>query len=154
MKRFLFVVMSVLYLCTVAFALPDDFDVYNTDDLLAEEPEIVVDDILEDEPLDDDIEYLPFYVSDPELDGAITDVQVMSLNPVTPSDTSGLKAVLLELIGDYDAVVVEYQYQNNNMTGYNYLREVQPDYVWLCSCGLFAIVIYCLFRLGGALLRD
>lgn len=157
MKRFLFVLISVLYLCTVAFALPDELDVYGTDDLLDSGSDILVDpepDLeLEDEPfLEPEIEYVPFYVADP-VDGTITDVQVMSLNPITPEDTSGLKAVLLDLIGDYDAVVVEYEYQSSN--GYsNYLREVQPDYVWLCSCGLFAIVIYCLFRLGGALLRD
>lgn len=147
MKRFCFVLMAALYLCTFAFAFPDDFDVYNTDELLSDDSELEAVDVV------DDIEYVPFYVSDPELDGAITDVQVMSLNPITPEDTSGLKAVLLDLIGDYDAVVVEYEYQSSN--GYsNYLRDVQPDYVWLCSCGLFAIVIYCLFRLGGALLRD
>lgn len=128
-------------------ALAEEFSVYESDPLIdPREPILVGDEIL----YPPDIVYMG--VSDP-VDGAIESVSVMSLNPITPSDTSGLKAVLLELIGDYDAVVVEYQYQNNNMTGYNYLREVQPDYVWLCSCGLFAIVIYCVFRLGGALIR-
>lgn len=157
MKRFLFLLISVLYLSTVAFASPVEFDAYGTDDLLDSGSDILADPesdlALEDEPvLEPEIEYVPFYVADP-VDGTITDVQVMSLNPITPEDTSGFKAVLLDLIGDYDAVVVEYEYQSSN--GYSsYLREVQPDYVWLCSCGLFAIVIYCLFRLGGALLRD
>ena len=83
----------------------------------------------------------------------ITDINIFtSVAPVTPSDTSGLKAVLLGLLGNYDPVIVEYQYQSSQ--GYNnYLREVQPDYVWLCSFALLALMIFCIFRLGGALLR-
>lgn len=86
-------------------------------------------------------------------DAVITDINILSsVAPVQPSDTSGLKAVLLSFLGNYDPVIVEYQYQSSQ--GYNnYLREVQPDYVWLCSCGLLALMIFCLFRLGGALLR-
>lgn len=83
----------------------------------------------------------------------ITDINVFSsVAPVQPSDTTGLKAVLLSFLGNYDPVIVEYEYTSGN--GYtNYLREVQPDYVWLCSCGLLALIIFCLFKLGGALLR-
>lgn len=82
----------------------------------------------------------------------LTGVTVMSLSPVTPSDTTGFKAVLLQLLGDYDPVIVEYAYQNSNNSYMSYLREVQPDYVWLCSAGILLVVIYCLFRLGGAIL--
>lgn len=83
----------------------------------------------------------------------ITDITILtSVAPVTPSDTSGFKAVLLGLLGNYDPVIVEYQYQSSQ--GYNnYLREVQPDYVWLCSFALLALMIFCIFKLGGALLR-
>ena len=86
-------------------------------------------------------------------DAVITDIHILSsVAPVQPSDTSGLKAVLLSFLGNYDPVIVEYQYSSGN--GYtNYLREVQPDYVWLCSCGLLSLMIFCLFKLGGALLR-
>lgn len=86
-------------------------------------------------------------------DAVITDINILSsVAPVQPSDTSGFKSVLLSFLGDYDPVIVEYQYQSGN--GYsNYLREVQPDYVWLCSCGLLALMIFCLFKLGGALIR-
>lgn len=137
--------------------MAEEFSVYDSDPLIDDSDSIFIDD---SEPVlvgdrviyPDDFMYVG--VSDTELDGAIQSVSLMSLNPITSDDTTGLKSVLLELIGDYDAVVVEYQYQNNNMTGYNYLREVQPDYVWLCSAGLFSLVIYCVFRLGGALLRD
>lgn len=86
-------------------------------------------------------------------DAVITDINIYSsVAPVQPSDTTGLKAVLLSFLGNYDPVIVEYEYTSGN--GYtNYLREVQPDFVWLCSCGLLALMIFCLFKLGGALLR-
>ena len=81
-----------------------------------------------------------------------TAVNVYALNPITPEDTTGLKSVLLSLIGDYDAIVVEYEYTGSNSYT-NYLREVQPDYVWLCSAAIFLVIIYSVFRLGGALFR-
>lgn len=104
------------------------------------------------QPSVDDSEVVENVGIDPVND-TITDINILtSVAPVTPSDTSGLKAVLLGLLGNYDPVIVEYQYQSSQ--GYNnYLREVQPDYVWLCSFALLALMIFCVFRLGGALLR-
>lgn len=104
------------------------------------------------QPFFDDSEVVENVGIDPVND-TITDISIFtSLAPVTPSDTSGLKAVLLGLLGNYDPVIVEYQFQSSQ--GYNnYLREVQPDYVWLCSFALLALMIFCIFRLGGALLR-
>lgn len=104
------------------------------------------------QPSVDDSEVVENVGIDPVND-TITDINILtSVAPVTPSDTSGLKAVLLGLLGNYDPVIVEYQYQSTQ--GYNnYLREVQPDYVWLCSFALLALMIFCIFRLGGALLR-
>lgn len=91
----------------------------------------------------------PVSIDDPGV--TITDISLSSVAPVTPSSTSGLKAALLGILGNYDPVIVEYQYQSSQ--GYNnYLREVQPDYVWLCSAALLALVIYCLFKLGGGLI--
>ena len=92
-------------------------------------------------------------LTDIPVGASIDYISVTSVSPVEPSDASGLKSALLGVLGSYDPVVVEYQYSSGN--GYtNYLREVQPDYVWLCSFALLALVIFCLFRLGGALLRD
>jgi hypothetical protein len=104
------------------------------------------------QPSFDDSEVVENVGIDPVND-TITDISILtSVAPVTPTDTSGLKAVLLGLLGNYDPVIVEYQYQSSQ--GYNnYLREVQPDYVWLCSFALLALMIFCIFRLGGALLR-
>lgn len=86
-------------------------------------------------------------------DPVLTDVALLTgLSPVTPSDTSGLKAVLLSFIGNYDPPVVQFEYTTNNNYK-QYVNEIQPDYVWICSFALIALFIYCLFKLGGALIR-
>lgn len=79
-------------------------------------------------------------------------VVATGLAPVTPSDTTGVKAVLLSFIGNYDPPVVQYEYTTSNNYK-QYVNEIQPDYVWICSFALIALFIYCLFKLGGGLLR-
>lgn len=74
------------------------------------------------------------------------------LSPVTPNDATGLKAVLLSFIGNYDPPIVQFEYTTNNNYK-QYVNEIQPDYVWICSFALIALFIYCLFKLGGALIR-
>lgn len=71
----------------------------------------------------------------------------------TTEPTGTLKSILVKLIGPYNPVIVQYRYQTNTSGSYSYLREIQPDYVWCASAGLFVLLIYCTFRLGGALLR-
>lgn len=92
-------------------------------------------------------------LTDIPVGASIDNISVTSVSPVQPSDTSGLKSALLGVLGNYDPVIVEYQYSDGDGRS-RFLREVQPDYVWLCSCALLALVIYCLFRLGGALIRE
>lgn len=83
--------------------------------------------------------------------GEYVGTTVYALNPVGSSDANGLKAIMLALIGDWDSIVIEHAYESSN--GYtNYLREIQLDYPWLCSCAIFLVMIYCVFRLGGAIL--
>lgn len=92
-------------------------------------------------------------VGTPAADPVLTDVSMLSgLAPVTPGDASGLKAVLLSFLGDYDPPIVQFEYTTSNNYK-QYVNEIQPDYVWLCSAGLLALMIFCLFKLGGALLR-
>lgn len=92
-------------------------------------------------------------VGTPSADPVLTDVTMLTgLAPVTPSDATGFKAVLLGLLGNYDPPVVQFEYTTNNNYK-QYVNEIQPDFVWLCSCGLLALMIFCLFKLGGALLR-
>ena len=73
-------------------------------------------------------------------------VEVKSIkDTVTPSDSNGLKAILLSLIGDYDTVVTDYVYQNSS--GYQtHSIQIERDYSWLASACIFALVIYCTFR--------
>lgn len=79
-------------------------------------------------------------------------VEVYSIrDPVSASDANGFKAVVLDLLGDYEGIIVEYSYENTN--GYtSYVREVQIDYPWLCSAAIFAIVLYSTIRLGAKIL--
>lgn len=92
-------------------------------------------------------------VGAPPADPVLTDVAMLTgLAPVTPSDASGLKAVLLSFIGNYDPPIVQYEYTTSNNYK-SYVNEIQPDYVWICSFALIALFVFCLFKLGGALLR-
>lgn len=85
-------------------------------------------------------------------DDVLVGVTFASVAPITPSDTNGLKAVLLEVLGDYDPIIVEYEYRNQNNTYNSYLREVLPDYPWCASFIMLSLFVYCVFRLGGALI--
>lgn len=79
--------------------------------------------------------------------------QLLSLSPVTPSNTSGFKSVLVGLLGNYDTIVTVHQYQSESSSYRSYVTDVQPDFVWLTGAALLLLLIYCLFRLGGALIH-
>ena len=106
--------------------------------------------------LDEVLSALPESFGSPDVvseDVVLTGVSRVSIPPVTPSSTTGLKAALLTVLGNYDPVVVVYQY-NTSSSGYsNYTTDIQPDYAWIASAALLCLVIWCLFKLGGALLR-
>lgn len=75
-----------------------------------------------------------------------------SVAPITSSDSDGFKAVILNLLGDYDPTIIEYEYRGQNGTT-QYLRQIEPDYPWLCSAAIFLVVVWSVFRLGGNLWR-
>lgn len=106
--------------------------------------------------LDEVLASLPKSVGSPDVvseNVVLTGVARVSVPPVTPSSTSGLKAALLTVLGNYDPVVVVYQY-NTSSSGYSsYATNIQPDYAWIASAALVCLVIWCLFKLGGALIR-
>lgn len=130
MFRFRRLAAMVVVCCVCLFVLP----VSAVEDAgLTVEP-----DVLEEEPVAD------------EGPGELVGVELLSLSPITPSDANGLTAIMLQLLGDYDPVVVEYRYQQSGSTYYNYLREVQPDYPWLVSAGIFALVLFTILRGWGA----
>lgn len=106
--------------------------------------------------LDEVLAALPESVGSPDVvseDVVLTGIARVSVPPVTPSSSTGLKAALLTVLGNYDPVVVVYQY-NTSSSGYSsYATDIQPDYAWIASAVLLCLVIWCLFKLGGALLR-
>lgn len=76
-------------------------------------------------------------------------VSLLADAPISADDTTGLKAVLLTVLGDYEPILFEYTYGNTG-TG----REVFQDDVWLCSFWMLMLLTYCVFRLiGGWLTR-
>ena len=167
MKRFFSLLFSLVFCfsCSIsAFAL--ELDKIAEEVPAIEVPEIVetpsaeVPEIVEtpsaevpkiEESIVSDEEEVEF---NPELgieDGTLLGVSVLSVAPITPEDTTGLKSVLLQFIGDYEPIVLEYEYQNSNNQYSSYLREPYPDYVWFGSLLVLILMIYCLFRLGGAI---
>lgn len=86
-------------------------------------------------------------------DVVLTGVSRVSVPPVTPSSTTGLKAALLTVLGNYDPVVVVYEYNTSSSSSSRYVTDTQPDFVWIASAALLCLVIWCLFKLGGALIR-
>ena len=158
MKRFFALFLSCWILCLSVGAV---YEV--NDDTSIETPALVspsVDPVVDVPPptftLDEVLAALPESVGSPDVvsdDVVLTGVSRVSVSPVTPSSTTGLKAALLTVLGNYDPVVVVYQY-NTSSSGYSsYATDIQPDYVWIASAVLLCLVIWCLFKLGGALLR-
>lgn len=77
-----------------------------------------------------------------------------SLQKVSASDATGFKAILLQLLGDYETVVTDYEYRNNNNTYMSHSIAIEQDYAWIASAAIFALLIYCTFRsIGGILCR-
>lgn len=77
-------------------------------------------------------------------------VQSEPNTPITSS--TGLKGVLLDLFGPYMPTITQLQYRQGSNQYYTYVNDISLDYPWLCSAAIFAIVLYCVFRLGGSLL--
>lgn len=141
MKRFIsFVFILILLISLSVPALAGEVEGESADGVSSVNDSVYSNEILTVADLDSSSDY------------ELTGISLYSVSPIEASDTSGLKQVLLSLLGDYDAIVVEYEYKNSTSSNYSYLREIQPDYVWMASFLLFALIIYCLFRLGGALL--
>lgn len=80
----------------------------------------------------------------------LTGVQTYVAGEVTSDTATGLKAALLSVLGSYDAIIVEYEYQNTANDITTHVREMQPDYVWLCSAAVLLVFVYSLFKLGVA----
>ena len=158
MKRFFALLLSCFILCLsvgAVYEVNDDTSIQTFDPV---SPSV---DTLGDVPvstfsLDEVSSALLESIGSPDVvseDVVLTGVSRVSVPPVTPSSTTGLKAALLTVLGNYDPVVVVYQY-NTSGSGYSsYSTDIQPDYAWIASAALLCLVIWCLFKLGGALIR-
>lgn len=158
MKRFFALLLSCLILCLSVGAVYEvNYDTsIQTPASVIPPVDPVVDVPAPTFTLDEVLSALPESFGSPDVvseDVVLTSVSRVSIPPVTPSSTTGLKAALLTVLGNYDPVVVVYQY-NTSSSGYSsYATDVQPDYAWIASAALLCLVIWCLFKLGGALLR-
>lgn len=76
------------------------------------------------------------------------------LMKVSASDATGFKALILQILGDYETVVTDYTYQSGSSGYYSHSINIERDWSWICSCGVFALLLYCTFRsIGGILCR-
>lgn len=154
MKRVFAVLCSCLVLCLSVGAVEE---VTNEETSSLPAPVDSVDDVsVPTFTLDEVLAALPQSSGSDDVvneDVVLTGISRVSVPPVTPSSSTGLKAALLSVLGNYDPVVVVYQY-NTASSGYSsYATDIQPDYAWIASAVLLCLVIWCLFKLGGALLR-
>lgn len=142
MKRFLifvFILALVFALSINAFA-----------EVINEEVDVQAS---EDDPNNEaaNVPYSPSSESSGEIKGELVD-ETVTVYSVTASGSNGLKSVVLGLIGDYETVVTDYEYRTGSNSYVSHSIDIQPDYAWLASMFLFTLVIYCLFRVGGALI--
>lgn len=148
-KRFFLLFFCLLLIGNISFVFADD----------AEDIEL---------PISDNIDTpAPVYVDITQLLSSKSDtdepdlVQVLDLElinttstikAVTPSDTNGFKAVLLTVLGDYETVVTDYEYRNNNNTYMSHSIAIEQDYAWICSAAMLGLIVYCTFRIIGGML--
>lgn len=159
MKKLFSVFLILLLCCSFASSVlaadgeEIEIDISNSESEDSPLPDAFPDEESSDEDLYlSDVSQLPdgFELSDI----SVTSVITKNDGDVDSQETNGLKSVILGLIGDYSPTIINYEYtkQGSNYTQYAYIDEVQPDYTWMASFLLFSLVIYCLFRLGGALI--
>lgn len=79
-------------------------------------------------------------------------IETYGLSPINPSDTSGLKKILLEILGPYDNIVTQYRYTQQNNSYYTYVNDITPDYPWIFSAVLFIVLVVSVFRMFRSVL--
>lgn len=172
--RFLCISLCLLLLCCIGAhaseITQEEIDSYRQGVIDESTETTVVEDQADSDPAENDNQNVytaenPLYVSvtsdagsiDNSVDlpvSAVSDtsdygVSLLADAPISADDTSGLKAVLLTVLGDYEPILFEYSYGNTGVG-----REVFQDDVWLCSFWMLMLLTYCVFRLiGGWLTR-
>ena len=77
--------------------------------------------------------------------GDLVGIETFALSPIETS--TGLKGILLDILGPYDNIVTQFKYQQSNNSYYTYVIEVTPDYPWIASAALFIVLLVSLFGL-------
>lgn len=157
MRKILLFFLCFMFAVTSCFAdseLSNDGTVSDNDDTLSDNADTksnVVVDITslltkDSETSSDEVQQVE--VIEPVLLSTDTTLQSVSAN-----DTTGFKSVLLSVLGSYDTVVTDYTYQSGS--GYtSHTIDIEQDWAWICSCGVFALLLYCTFRaIGGCVAR-
>lgn len=84
----------------------------------------------------------------------LPEMRLMSVNVsserVSSSSANGFKKIVLNMIGDYETIITDYTYSNGSYTSHSI--DITPDWSWILSCGVFALVLFCVFRLVGGIL--
>ena len=158
MKRFFALLLSCWIFCLSVGAVYEVNDDTSIETRAPVSPPVdsVVDVPVSPFTLDEGLAALPESIGSLDVvseDVVLTGVSRVSVPPVAPSSTSGLKAALLTVLGNYDPVVVVYEYNISSSSSSRYVTDTQPDYAWIASAALLCLVIWCLFKLGGALIR-
>ena len=142
-KVLLFFCLFMLGSCCV-FAddeLPDDGFTIPPDNSSTTPVVVDITQLLVPSSSDDDDEPQEVVVLEPQLVNVTS-----SIERVSASDSSGFKAVILGLIGDYETVVTDYEYRSGNNTYTSHSISIERDWAWICSCGVFAVwVLFFLF---------
>lgn len=90
---------------------------------------------------------LPLLVQNQQSDdlGELVGIETFALSPIESS--TGLKGILLDILGPYDNIVTQFKYQQSNNSYYTYVNEITPDYPWIASAVLFIALLVSLFGL-------
>lgn len=91
------------------------------------------------------------YATDSAIKDSVLEKVEIKSKKISSSDANGLKSVLLDMIGDYEAVITDYTYQNYNGTTQHSIN-VEKDWSWIMSCAMFIVVVYCVFRAIGGII--
>lgn len=84
------------------------------------------------------------------IEGELISVE-KSIQRVSASDSTGFKAVMLTILGDYETVVTDYEYRNANSQYNSHSINIERDWSWICSAAIFGLVVFCFFRFIGGL---
>ena len=99
------------------------------------------------------LDLLTIRSADPNtIEGELINVE-KTVQRVRPQDANGFKAVMLSLLGDYETVITDYTYQSGSSGYYSHSIQIERDWSWICSAAVFALVIFCVFRCIGALIK-